>query len=85
MTWRLKLAVFLMLISVLGWLPAVTVPFLGLNAALTAWLIGGGIVFGQVAWNVGLLIGGVEAVAKRHEIVQFFKNVFAKNTPQSKT
>ena len=78
MSWRLKLAVFLLLISVLGWLPAVTVPFLKLSAGLSAALITGGIIFGQVSWNVGLIIGGAEAVSKRHEITGAFKKLFAK-------
>ena len=62
-----------MLISVLGWLPAVTVPFLRLGAKLAAMFITGGIIFGQVSWNAGLIIGGVEAIANFQTIKKAIK------------
>ena len=83
MSWRLKLAVFLLLISILGWLPVVVVPFLKLSAGLATTIIVGGIIFGQIAWNVGLIVGGVEALAKRQEIVRFFKKLFVRNPKTS--
>jgi len=73
MSWRLKLAVFLMLISVLGWLPAVAAPFLRLGAKLSTILITGGIIFGQISWNAGLIIGGAEAIANFQTIKKAIK------------
>ncbi|MDR1453144.1 MAG: hypothetical protein LBJ25_04145 [Candidatus Margulisbacteria bacterium] len=78
MSWRLKLAVFLMLISVLAW-PAIAVsPLLPLPEKGRAICAVGAFLFGQITWNAGLIIGGVEAVAKRKELLMWFKKIFQK-------
>ncbi|MDR1323772.1 MAG: hypothetical protein LBK68_04960 [Candidatus Margulisbacteria bacterium] len=78
MSWRLKLAVFLMLISVLAW-PALAVsPLLPLNEKGKAVFAVSAFLFGQITWNAGLIIGGVEAVAKRKEILAWLKKIFKK-------
>ncbi|GBR74934.1 hypothetical protein NO1_2021 [Candidatus Termititenax aidoneus] len=78
MSWRLKLAVFLMLISVLAWPGLALAPFLPLSEQ-GKWIYSiCAIGFGQITWNAGLIIGGVEAVAKRQEILAWFKKVFQK-------
>ncbi|GBR76480.1 hypothetical protein NO2_1019 [Candidatus Termititenax persephonae] len=64
-----------MLISVLAWPGLALAPFLPLSDK-GKWLYSvSAIAFGQITWNVGLLIGGVEAVAKRQEILAWFKRL----------
>jgi hypothetical protein len=82
MNWRLKLAVFLMLISVLAW-PALAVsPLLPLSEKGRAVFAVGAFLFGQITWNAGLIIGGVEAVAKRKEIKQIVSRWFKRAAGQ---
>ena len=79
MSWRLKLAVFLMLISVLAW-PAIAVtPFLPLDEKGKALFAAGAFIFGQVTWNAGLIIGGAEAMLKRQKILAWFKKFRSKD------
>lgn len=80
MSWRIKLAVFLMLISVLAWPAAALTPFLPLSDK-GRWIYSvGAIAFGQVTWNLGLIIGGAEAVARRKDIAAWFKKFRLKDS-----
>jgi hypothetical protein len=79
MSWRLKLAVSLMLASTLAWPVIAAAPFLPLGEKSKAALAAGAFIFGQAAWNIGLIIGGAEAAARRREICAWFKQVFKRN------
>ncbi|MDR1997155.1 MAG: hypothetical protein LBQ83_02380 [Candidatus Margulisbacteria bacterium] len=75
MSRRLKLAVFFMLISLLGNPPLVIIvtPFLPFSLKIKGVLLTGWILFGQITWWIGLLIGGAEAVARRQELLVWLK------------
>ncbi|MDR2431868.1 MAG: hypothetical protein LBD99_06450 [Candidatus Margulisbacteria bacterium] len=76
MSWRLKLAAGLMLASTLAWPVIAAAPFLPLGDKGKAVLAAGAFIFGQAAWNIGLIIGGAEAVVKRQEIGARLKKIF---------
>ena len=67
-----------MLISVLAWPVIAVSPLLPLPEKGRAVCAVGAFLFGQITWNAGLIIGGVEAVAKRKEILAWFKKIFKK-------
>jgi hypothetical protein len=81
MSWRLKLAVGLMLISVLAWPGMAATQFFPLELKTKSIITLLWLLFGQITWNVGLIFGGVEAVAKRKEIWQTVKNLFNRKPP----
>jgi hypothetical protein len=67
---KITFALFLMLISNLGWiLPILLVPLLEYSLEIKAFLVAGLIVFGQVTYNLGLLLVGAniyKRLKKKH-------------------